>query len=180
MIWAVSGAVIALAFGFYLYGRNVSAPTAPGEEVPFAVDASALAGKVQLSWRPEQPQVRAASSGVITVVDGRKLSTYPIDRPALQAGTWGYANQTDDVALSLTLIANNVHLAEAMVRTVSPITPLPPVVDVKPAPTQTAAKAAAKPTKPTKPAKPKKVKATTSRNRTKPTTKKTLNFTPHY
>jgi hypothetical protein len=170
-VWIAAAVAVALALSFYLLGRKVSAPAV---EAPFAVDASALAGKVQLSWRPEQPQVLAASSAVVTVVDGGKSSTFPVDQKALRTGFWDYATQTDDVALSLTLLANNVPLAQSGVRTIPPIAlERAPVVEVKPAAKHSHARAK-------KPAKARKAKATSSRNRTKPKAKKTFSFTPHY
>jgi hypothetical protein len=176
MVWITAAVAVALAWGFYLYGRKVAAPATTVEASAFAIDANALDGKLQLTWRPEQPQVQAASSGVVTVVDGGMTSTHPIDQQALRSGNWDYANQTDDVALSLTLLTNNTQLAQAAVLTIAPIAvePIPDAVEIKQAAKQTAAK-------PAKTAKTKKVKATSSRSRTKPKAKKkTFDFTPHY
>ena len=61
-------------------------------------------GQLQIRWDTSSPSIRAAQSGILSIVDGGPPQRIPLDRPQVQAGTFTYKRTGARVDARLTIL----------------------------------------------------------------------------
>jgi hypothetical protein len=98
--WPIAGAllvVIAASAGI-LYWWNATIPS------PIPLQIGAEGANILLSWNPDTPAIRAATSGRLEIQEGQKRRTIPLDRAALAGAHATYAaGAFGDITVKLVL-----------------------------------------------------------------------------
>ena len=119
-LWLVAGVTAGLALGVFAFTHD-AAVFGPAMQ-PFQVDVNEVDGRVRLTWNPDLPQIKAATSGTLEVRAGDKSDSYPIEGKILRQGSLDHVLTDDDMLLSVRLLDKNEKSGpQSVVRVVAPV-----------------------------------------------------------